>query len=412
MLIFHEPLFAVTLNVSEVTAIFNSTSSITDEAIPKSMNVMWDYALNGGLYKWGCGLGIFIAVFGVGFWSLKFYKALQESTLLPTVNELVWPLLIVLLMSNGGLGMRNASFGARDLINNLNNSAYKVVDLDMSYQAAFKAIARTSIDGFLMESMYNACEANIDQAKLIECLSLSQTLMDNRFRNRFNSLSSAKPEVLTAINSINERQKEASNQKVAKAKKKDDKGSVAETAGVATPSDVSKVFNANRIIDGKNASDLTFQKNMLALRKAFLYILEVYMLVQALVGPIFLGLSMFPVGTKPLVSWAAMFLATGFCKICYTMISGLSAVAMVLTGPDNIDMSVFAIIVGGIAPILSVTITSMLLSSFSGSINSIAYPAQGYGVNAGLTSGAPPGQPPSADNGRMTGSGGGNKGAK
>jgi hypothetical protein len=24
---------------------------------------------------------------GVGFWSLKFYKALNESTLLPTVNE-------------------------------------------------------------------------------------------------------------------------------------------------------------------------------------------------------------------------------------------------------------------------------------------------------------------------------------
>jgi hypothetical protein len=142
-------------------------------------------------------------------------------------------------------------------------------------------------------------------------------------------------------------------------------------------------------------------------QKAFLYLLEVLMLVLALVRPIFVGLSMFPVGTKPLVSWGALFLATGFRKICYTMISGLSAVAMVLTGPDNIDMSVFAIIVGGIAPILSVTITSMLLSSFSGSINSIAYPAKEYGVNAGLTSGAPPGQPQS-DN-KTSGIGGGGK---
>jgi hypothetical protein len=75
-------------------------------------------------------------------------------------------------------------------------------------------------------------------------------------------------------------------------------------------------------------------------------------------------------------------------------------------------MSVFAIIVGGIAPILSVTITSMLLSSFSGSINSIAYPAQGYGVNAGLTSAAPPGQPADTNNTSASRTGSRNNGAK
>jgi hypothetical protein len=137
-----------------------------------------------------------------------------------------------------------------------------------------------------------------------------------------------------------------------------------------------------------------------------LYLLEVLMLVLALVGPIFLGLSMFPVGTKPLVSWGALFLATGFCKICYTLIAGLSAVAMVLS--ENIDMSIFAIIVGGLAPILSVTMSSLLSSSLSSAVNAIAYPAQGYGVNAGLTAAAPPGQPPSADN-TSTARGGGNK---
>jgi hypothetical protein len=63
---------------------------------------MWNYALNGSLYKLSCGLGMFAAVAGVGFWSLKFYKALNESNLLPTVNEIVWPLLIVMLLANGG----------------------------------------------------------------------------------------------------------------------------------------------------------------------------------------------------------------------------------------------------------------------------------------------------------------------
>jgi hypothetical protein len=50
--------------------------SVTDDAIPKALNVMWGYALNGSLYKLSCGLGMFAAA-GVGFWSLKFYKALN-----------------------------------------------------------------------------------------------------------------------------------------------------------------------------------------------------------------------------------------------------------------------------------------------------------------------------------------------
>ena len=220
-----------------------------------------------------------------------------------------------------------------------------------------------------------------------------QTLMKSN--GRFSSLSTTKPGLSTAANNIDKYQKNKSNEKVA------NRGSVAEAAGAATPNNPSQVFTATSIIDGKNPEDLTFQKNFLAVKKAFLYIIEVFMLVLALVAPMFVGLSMFPVGNKPLVSWAAMFLAAGFCKICYTLICGLSAVAMVLTGPENIDMSIFAIIVGGMAPILAVTITSILTSSFSSAIGAIAWPAQGYGVNAGLTSGVPPGQP--QNSGKSTG---------
>jgi hypothetical protein len=214
---------------------------------------------------------------------------------------------------------------------------------------------------------------------------------------RFSSLlSSTKPELTTAVTNINKSQKDESDQKVATAKKATDKGSVAEAAGTATPNNLSQVFNASRIINGRNPGDLTFQKNVLALRKAFMYLSEIFMLVLALVAPIFVGLSMFPVGTKPLISWATLFLAAGFCKICYTLVAGLSAVAMVLT--ENTDMSIFGIIVGGLAPILSVTITSILASSFSGAIGAIAYPAQNYGINAGLNSAPPPGQPQDTNN--------------
>ncbi len=392
MLMFSSQLLAISVTSNDISDIFNSTNIVTDDAIPKALNVMWGYALNGSLYKLSCGLGMFAAVAGVGFWSLKFYKALNESTLLPTVNEIVWPLLIVMLLANGGENMRMATYGMKNMINSMNNSVHRVVELDVSYQKAYQALARASFDSFLMQSLYSSCEANIDQAKLNECLTIGQGLMNTRLNGRFSSLSSAKPELNTAFNNINAAQTNDSNKKVAKVKQTTDKGPVAETIG--TPTNATSIFNATSLSNGVNPQDATFQKNILALRKAFLYLLEVLMLVLALVGPIFLGLSMFPVGTKPLVSWGALFLATGFCKICYTLIAGLSAVAMVLS--ENIDMSIFAIIVGGLAPILSVTMSSILSSSLSSAVNSIAYPAKEYGVNAGLTAGAPPGQPQSS----------------
>jgi uncharacterized membrane protein len=48
----------------------------------------------------------------------------------------------------------------------------------------------------------------------------------------------------------------------------------------------------------------------------------------------------------------------GFCKICFSLISGLLAIAFVYAGPDNIDMTVVAVVLGILAPILSFGVAS------------------------------------------------------
>jgi hypothetical protein len=111
--------------------------------------------------------------------------------------------------------------------------------------------------------------------------------------------------------------------------------------------------------------------------------------------------SIFPVSTKPIVSWATLFFGVGFCKICYTLVAGLSAVAMVTAGPKDVDMLVFAVIAGGLSPILAVITTSIVCSSLSSAVSSIAAPANNYGVNAGLNSAALPGRG-SGDNGKKS----------
>jgi hypothetical protein len=49
------------------------------------------------------------------------------------------------------------------------------------------------------------------------------------------------------------------------------------------------------------------RRAILSFGTAFLHIVEVMMIVTGLVGPIFLALSMFPVGTKPLIAWGTSF---------------------------------------------------------------------------------------------------------
>jgi hypothetical protein len=105
------------------------------------------------------------------------------------------------------------------------------------------------------------------------------------------------------------------------------------------------------------------------------------MIITGLVGPIFLGLSLFPVGTKPVIAWGVSFLSLGFCKICYTLISGLSSIAFVYAGPDNIDASTVAVVLGILSPVLAFSIAS---GSGINALNGISQSAQNAGIKNGL----------------------------
>jgi hypothetical protein len=109
---------------------------------------------------------------------------------------------------------------------------------------------------------------------------------------------------------------------------------------------------------------------------------EVMMLVNALVGPIFLGLSLFPVTNKPFLPWGISFLSLGFCKICYTLIAGLSAVAMVFNnGAGTEDMLVVSTVIGLLAPVLAFSIAS---GSGLAALAQVSYSAQNFGMNGGI----------------------------
>ncbi len=87
----------------------------------------------------------------------------------------------------------------------------------------------------------------------------------------------------------------------------------------------------------------------------------------------------------------------GFGKICFSLISGLSAIAFVYAGPDNIDMTVVAIVLGVLAPVLAFGIAS---GSGLNALSNVSQISQNFGINTGAAYYVPgSGQPNSKNNG-------------
>jgi hypothetical protein len=108
-----------------------ATNSTEDLEIPSSLNKLWTIAM----YPTVCFLGMLIAVFAVGFWCVKLYKTLDDGGLKPAANEMIFPLLLVFLLSNNGKHMKEFTLAARDAMNGFNVTLNRVVDAEVSLRS-------------------------------------------------------------------------------------------------------------------------------------------------------------------------------------------------------------------------------------------------------------------------------------
>jgi hypothetical protein len=374
--------------------------------VPKALDDLWYMAMRGSLYSLVAYIGLFIAVVAVGFWCVKFYIALEEGSMKPVAAQMVWPVLIVLLLANGGAKMRDLTIGTRNILNAVNHSVSEVVSTEVNIQTAIMALSGNYEIKKFISSNQNLCNQSADLQKFQDCMKVFGIALETKQRGfeagikklvlpaAFQSkldpwtqqTETLRQNVLRGT-TPQDAQKEAS----AAAGRSGTTGSAA-TSGT-TPAPTPSTTPSGVLPAGfkpLDASTYSSEEGIRAVievltssRAAFIYILETMMLVTGLIGPIFVALSLFPVGTKPIVAWAISFLTIGFCKICYSLISGLAAIAMVYAGPENSDMTVASVVLGLFAPVLSFYVASN--SGFS-ALTTVSYSAQGFGLNAGISS--------------------------
>ncbi len=376
-----------TPDINNIKEFINAIGLGSTDAMPVALNKLWTIAMEGNLYKLVCSLGLLIAIFGVGFWCVKFYHTLDEGGLRPAVNELIFPVILVVMLSNGGDNMRQATLGTRDMMNSINRSVNSVINTDVDMQVALNVLASNDFARGTINAFYNSCNVSVNINVFEACVKQKEqlgTVLVEVVKRAFPPSGNTDWQHQIGLWEDNWTKLVSDRAKMSTPEKIQEIASQAADVmkSTAAPPVTPPRINALDYSTYSNEKGMAMVRDsIMSFRVAFLYIVEVMMLVTGLIGPIFMALSMFPVGTKPLIAWGTSFLSLGFCKICFSLISGLSAVAMVYTGPDQVDMTVAAVVLGLLAPVLSFSIAS---GSGLSALQTISYAAQGAGFNTGV----------------------------
>ena len=104
-----------------------ATNSTEDSEIPTALNKLWKISMEGSMYRTLCFLGVLIAVFAVGFWCVKLYNTLQEGGLRPVAQEMLYPILLVIMLSNNGRNFKDLTLATRDAMNGFNVTLNRVI---------------------------------------------------------------------------------------------------------------------------------------------------------------------------------------------------------------------------------------------------------------------------------------------
>jgi hypothetical protein len=348
------------------------------EPIPMAIQKLWDISIKdgGGLYGLLSSFGGFMAVFATCYFSVKLFRDFEDGNSLRTVGEkLIAPLLVVVLLSNGGSNFSKVTLVSRDIMNNMNSLVNQAIDAEVSIRAAGEILSREAWIPMALEADIKQCAAAPDTQAITGCLNFVRAKADAWVGREVPGVAN-NAEANAQLNKWNARHMARIDGMIKNARtiamgRSQPPANGAPAAGRATA-----VADNIGVLDGDYYSNPVrlneVVSTIMSFKKGFSYILDIMQLVIGLVGPFFVGLLLFPNGARAFTAWGLSFLSVGFCKICFSLISGLSSIAFVYAGPDNVDMTVVAVVPGLLSPALAVMIATTSGLNALGGISQVA----------------------------------------
>lgn len=308
-------------------------SSTTQEAIQKSVNGLWRDVLSGGIYGAISDLALALAIISLMFFGFKLMKMLLESENYSDFpQEIILAILVILLLANQGFVLATITHGLRGIINNTNQLILAHTHTNVSLEDAYKRVMYDMGTKAHIASLVAQCDKKTTPTEKTKCL---ENAADNA-------------QQIADIYQQN-------HQKTGLGKILDDfrkQPIITAVDLAATPA----VFNLQLIIQGW----------LIAFGMAFQWFIEISMLLTALIGPISVGMTLFPAGSRTIFLWLIAFCSVGMLKIFYNIIVGL--ISVIVLNSNHVNDMAFALFIGLLAPFLSTALAAgggmVIMNSF------------------------------------------------
>lgn len=311
-------------NASDATvgiSLISSSIELSRKTV-EAWDKAWGDAINpsGALWAGLCNLGTILAALSIILLAVKMAADYQEKKffLSELAASVVWPLFIALFLGNNGYMLSQTVVLVRNLGHQQVVNVLNIQLADTTFQKAISDVTLTQSVKTQVSTIYAECQGKSGKP-LTDYLQEKRPLVE---------------QILEEAEKQNAGPLEQARKAVAEL-----------TDFVQNPG---AVFNA--------AISLILVTFLYALQWAFVNILEAALIMTATFAPIALGLSLLPLGSKPIWAWASGFIALFGVQLGYNIVVGLAATVIVAAGAQTFSDLAFLAFISIFAPELALLI--------------------------------------------------------
>ncbi len=299
------------------------TSSIElSKQTVESWNKAWGDVINQDSALWAglCNLGTTLAALSIIFLAVKMASDYQEKRFLwsELAASVVYPLVIALFLGSNGYLLSQTVLIVRNIGHQQVIAVLNIQLADTTFKQAISDVTLTQSVKTQVSTIYAECQGKTGKP-LTDCLQEKRPIIE---------------QILAEAEKQNNGPLEEARKAVAQL-----------TDFVQNPG---AVFSAS--------ISLILITFLYALQWAFVNILEAALIMTATFAPIALGLSLLPLGSKPIWAWASGFVSLFGVQLGYNIVVGLAATVIVTAGAQSASDLAFLAFISIFAPALALLI--------------------------------------------------------
>lgn len=289
--------------------------------IAESFDGVWTDIFRSDLYRALVNLGLLIALFALGVFLVQLGRRTMEGGMF-NIAEFIWPLLVIMLLSNGGSLLAEQTLALRVIANGVIDTVLGQTLNGLELRQAFQEAAMQGASSQLAALINEQCRSLQTPEIVQQCVA--------QRREQFNEY----------VAQIRAQQGEQDSSFW---------DQLTQTA--------SDVFETGIGLFGAVTIAIPASILLQAWQIAAQWILEIALLLVSLFGPIAVGASLLPTASKPLFAWLSGFFALAMAKVGFNLIAGIGAIVTV-TSTDVVNPLVLQLFLAIFAPSLALIIGS------------------------------------------------------